>query len=191
MSFMVIPLRDNGKFSILRLILALAVVAISLFIADRSPVYALCAKDPSTAPVAEMFSNATSVFSGRVVNTQPYYRDGIETLNVKYIFEVSRLWKGRSSKYLTVVGGIEVVFDKRLEYMIYAIGTQEELYVGSCNSRSLPIQFTSEDLKVLGPGEEPPSLIETYMPYIILGFGLFGISILGNLCFLIKRFRRN
>jgi hypothetical protein len=175
--------------------LYLTVLAISLLFANGYPVFALlCPKDSSEIPVPQMLAISASVFSGRVVDRQISYVKGKPTLNPKYTLKVTRVWKGRLSKYLTVIGtGLDpFTFDERYEYLIYAYAGENdgEVRVGFCKGRALPIQFTKDELAILGKGEEPPQ-IESYEILGLVLLGVLGILAAGIFYFQIMRFRRN
>jgi hypothetical protein len=103
----------------------------------------------SGSPRQEL-ENATAVFIGKVARIN---EDG-PTRIVEFIVE--KVWKGPSSKRLTVHTGKNLYgygFTKTERYLIYAYG-EKELETSRC-SRTQSLELASLDLKELGEGKAP------------------------------------
>jgi hypothetical protein len=146
-----------------RKILLLSAVAICLLIADVSSVSASCME----LGIKEAFSYAKSVFLGKLIDTQ----ESLDAQkNSELTFEVSKIWKGRPSKYITIVGS-NIGFEKGHSYLIYTYADEWNgrlILGGECPViLPIPIERAKENLDMLGVGENPPLI----QPYMIFGLG--------------------
>lgn len=150
-------LEVNNMLRTLRAILLVVILA-GLLLASPTRLFA-CFCVPERSPTDEL-AGATAVFSGVVTSVNPSstpVAQGVESVNVT--FQVSRVWKGPLRTTLAVSTarhGIDCgyEFEPGVEYLVYAIGTENNLTVWFC-SRTQPLATAQEDLAVLGSGNTP------------------------------------
>lgn len=136
----------------------LVVILAGLLLVSPTRLFA-CFCVPESSPTDEL-AGSTAVFSGTVTNIEPssapVWQD-VETVNVT--FQVSRVWKGPLRTTLTVSTARQGIdcgyeFEPGVEYLVYALGTQDNLTVWFC-SRTQPLTTAQEDLAFLGSGNTP------------------------------------
>jgi hypothetical protein len=120
----------------------LLLTAGSVFLSASNTSYACKCKFPT---VAEAFTKADAVFSGRVV--------AIETEGVR--FKVKRIWKGVKSPeikvYVKLLGtSCDPGIRKGREFIVYAYsGTERLPLMASYCGRTQPLKFAADDVKEL------------------------------------------
>lgn len=158
--------------SITRLILAAAVFT-TLFVFNVSPASACTCW--ILEPLEE-FDRSTAVFAGQVISIQPPTAVGgiVDQLDPAQItFNVSRVWKGPLVDTLVVKarqdeGVCGYHFSVGSEYLVYASGSEQELWTGLCNRPAL-LANDGEDLEALEealtrPTPEPDKETEPERP---------------------------
>lgn len=138
-------------------------IASSLLIVWQGNLANACSCLPTTPQ--QSLSNSQAVFAGRVIDViQP---NPVETQNsrrrqtssseeIKVIFEVSKVWKGRRKPQLIVMtsnssASCGYSFQKGQEYLVYASSQASRLTTGLCSGTKL-LSEASTDLAVLGQG---------------------------------------
>ena len=146
-------------------------LALSLFLLSTNTAAEL--RCPQRARVADDFSRATAVFSGKAVAEEFRRVDysvsgGVGEADVVVVkFKVERWWKGGSGEnvilYTSVtrmpnglisIHGEEFSFRKGESYLVYAYGPPDRLRTSVC-ARTSKLAQAEEDLRELGEGSSP------------------------------------
>jgi hypothetical protein len=115
------------------------------------------------------FQSSEAVFSGRVINITNFTRGARQSYTGSYsssepeavqvIFEVSKVWKGKSNQNLVVRTAANSAmcgynFQQGQEYLVYADEAENKLVTGLCNGTK-PLSMAQSDLGILGEGKSP------------------------------------
>jgi len=113
--------------------------------------------------------SSEAIFAGRVINVINFnrgagqnatgYSSSREPAGVRVIFEVSKVWKGKSNQKLVVRTGENSAmcgynFQQGQQYLVYADEEGNKLVTGLCNGTK-PLSMAQADLGILGEGKSP------------------------------------
>jgi hypothetical protein len=126
----------------------------------NSPKRALACACMASPSITTALADATAVFTGRITRlelTNNPFTDGFDT-RIKVTIETARVWKG--PRYLRLVvythqssASCGYPFNLGEEYLVYAHGEENNLYVGLC-SLTKPLNNATADLQALGNGQD-------------------------------------
>ncbi len=149
-----IPEFINLQYTMKKIVFLLIAAGLLL---NVSAVHACSCVPPGTP--AEELKKSTAVFAGKVIGIEAP-RLVVSSANpVKVTFEVSKVWKGPSSKNVVITTALNEAscgysFKEGREYIVYAHGKENELSTGIC-SRTKLLSDAREELAELGEGITP------------------------------------
>jgi hypothetical protein len=177
-------------------ITAVTLFTLTQFLLMAPPPAFACSCMPSESVATER-DRATAVFAGEVTEMDAPGGLLISSADpVQVTFNVSQVWKGPQQPTITLTTPREsascgVHFETGAAYLVYAVGSEDELQVFLC-SRTAPLAGATADLTALGEGSTPlvedTAVTTNVASLLIVIAGLFTLLLVVGL--LVYRHRR-
>ncbi len=179
-------------------IFLLLVIIVSMLTIETESAYACSCAPPG--PLEEELTNATVVFTGKVVDLAESI-GGFGPISSADPMKVT-FWKGSVSQTTTITtarsgSSCGYTFEKGGEYIVYAHGPENNLSVSLC-SRTQPLATAEDDLAVLGVGAEPladnfewTTSFSYVQIAVLLGIGIGMFLLVVAVAAMIKRYSRS
>ena len=186
----------------MRIFLLLVIIVSMLKIETESACACSCAPP---GPLDEELTNATAVFTGKVVSlAEPIGGFGpISSADpIKVTFQIYTVWKGSLSQTTTITtarsgASCGFTFEKGGEYIVYAHGPENNLSISLC-SRTQLLSTAEDDLAELGIGVKPladsyewPASLSYVQIAVLLGTGIGMILLVLVIAAMIKHYSRS